>query len=94
MSPILAHTGGVTVIENTIDRGFGYTRYGDHFGMHCDLEIVLANGEVMRRGMGACRDRVHGNSSLMVLDLTRMPFSLNPITTLSQRWFAHYLHLI
>ena len=45
--------GGGSVIGNTIDRGVGYTPYGDHFGMHCGLEVVLPNGEVMRTGMGA-----------------------------------------
>jgi hypothetical protein len=45
--------GGGSIIGNTLDRGVGYTPYGDHFGMHCGLEIVLANGEVMRTGMGA-----------------------------------------
>jgi hypothetical protein len=45
--------GGGSVIGNTVDRGVGYTPYGDHFGMHCGFEIVLANGEVMRTGMGA-----------------------------------------
>ena len=45
--------GGGSVIGNTVDRGVGYTPYGDHFGMHCGFEIVLANGEVIRTGMGA-----------------------------------------
>ena len=45
--------GGGSVIGNTLDRGVGYTPYGDHFGMHCGLEVVLPNGEVMRTGMGA-----------------------------------------
>ncbi len=31
----------------------GYTPYGDHFGMQCGMEVVLANGEVVRTGMGA-----------------------------------------
>ena len=31
----------------------GYTPYGDHFMMQCGMEVVLANGEVMRTGMGA-----------------------------------------
>lgn len=45
--------GGGSVVGNTLDRGVGYTPYGDHFGMHCGLEVVLPNGEVMRTGMGA-----------------------------------------
>ena len=27
--------GGGSVLGNTLDRGVGYTPYGDHFGMHC-----------------------------------------------------------
>lgn len=40
---------------NSLDHGVGYTMgpYRDHFGSHCGLEIVTADGEVMRTGMGA-----------------------------------------
>jgi 4-cresol dehydrogenase (hydroxylating) len=43
------------VLGNALDRGVGYTLgiYRDHWGAHCGLEVVLANGEVMRTGMGA-----------------------------------------
>lgn len=27
--------------------------YGDHWMMHCGLEIILPNGEIIRTGMGA-----------------------------------------
>ena len=42
-------------IGNALDHGIGYTMgfYRDHFGAHCGMEVVLANGEVMRTGMGA-----------------------------------------
>jgi 4-cresol dehydrogenase (hydroxylating) len=42
-------------IGNTMDRGIGYTQgfYRDHAGAQYGLEVVLANGEVMRTGMGA-----------------------------------------
>ncbi|GAA5948617.1 hypothetical protein JCM21900_005191 [Sporobolomyces salmonicolor] len=43
--------GGGSVLGNTIDRGVGYTPYGDHFAQHCGMEVVLANGEVVRLGM-------------------------------------------
>ncbi|GAA5979511.1 hypothetical protein JCM11641_005418 [Rhodosporidiobolus odoratus] len=42
-----------SVLGNTMDRGVGYTAYGDHFGTHCSMEIVLPNGEVLNTGMGA-----------------------------------------
>lgn len=42
-------------VGNTLDRGIGYTLgpYRDHVGAQCGFEVVLANGEVMRTGMGA-----------------------------------------
>lgn len=45
--------GGGSVIGNTLDRGVGYTPYGDHWAMHSGMEVVLPTGEVVRTGMGA-----------------------------------------
>ncbi|KIJ54475.1 vanillyl alcohol oxidase [Sphaerobolus stellatus SS14] len=45
--------GGGSVLGNALDRGVGYTPYGDHFGNHCGMEVVLPTGEVVRLGMGA-----------------------------------------
>lgn len=45
--------GGGSVIGNTVERGVGYTPYGDHWMMHCGMEIVLPDGSLMRTGMGA-----------------------------------------
>ena len=39
-------------VGNTMDRGVGYTPYGEHFMMQCGMEVVLANGDVYRTGMG------------------------------------------
>lgn len=39
--------GGGSVVANALDRGAGYTPYGEHFSMHCGMEVVLPNGEVM-----------------------------------------------
>ena len=38
-----------------VDHGGGYlaSMYRNHFDSHCGMEVVLANGEVMRTGMGA-----------------------------------------
>jgi 4-cresol dehydrogenase (hydroxylating) flavoprotein subunit len=44
--------GGGSVIGNALEYGLGYTPLGDHFGQHCGMEVVLANGEVLRTGMG------------------------------------------
>jgi FAD/FMN-containing dehydrogenase len=42
-------------IGNSLDRGGGYLlpQFRNHFDSHCGMEIVLANGELMRTGMGA-----------------------------------------
>jgi 4-cresol dehydrogenase (hydroxylating) len=40
-------------VGNSLERGGGRTPMGDHFASVCGLEVVLANGEVMRTGMGA-----------------------------------------
>lgn len=42
-----------SVMGNALDRGVGYTPYGEHTKNICGLEVVLANGEVVRTGMGA-----------------------------------------
>ncbi len=45
--------GGGSLLGNAIERGVGYTPYGDHWMMHSGLEVVLPNGELIRTGMGA-----------------------------------------
>ncbi len=37
---------------NTLDRGVGYTPYGEHFLFSCGMEVVLANGDILRTAMG------------------------------------------
>lgn len=41
------------ILGNALDRGVGYTPYGDHFLFQCGMEVVLANGELLRTGMGS-----------------------------------------
>jgi hypothetical protein len=48
--------GGGSIIGNAVERGVGYTPYGDHWMMHCGLEVVLPSGELVRTGMGAMPD--------------------------------------
>lgn len=49
----IADVGWGSVIGNTLDHGVTYLPYGVDMGMQCGMEVVLANGEVMRTGMGA-----------------------------------------
>ena len=42
-----------SLIGNAMERGFGHTPYGDHFAHVCNLEVVLANGELVRTGFGS-----------------------------------------
>lgn len=44
-----------SVAGNALDRGVGYTPYGDHSANICGLEVVLPTGELVRTGMGAMR---------------------------------------
>jgi 4-cresol dehydrogenase (hydroxylating) len=45
--------GWGSVVGNTLEAGWGYTPHGDHAANFCGLEVVLADGEVVRTGMGA-----------------------------------------
>jgi 4-cresol dehydrogenase (hydroxylating) len=51
--------GWGSVVGNALERGFGYTPYGDHAAQVCGMEVVLPNGELLRTGMGA----IEGSSS-------------------------------
>ncbi|MPT47131.1 MAG: FAD-binding oxidoreductase [Sphingobium sp.] len=42
-----------SVAGNALDRGVGYTPYGDHASRICGLEVVLPDGDLVRTGMGA-----------------------------------------
>ncbi|RAN78163.1 hypothetical protein B5P43_17350 [Bacillus sp. SRB_336] len=45
--------GWGSVMGNMLDRGYGMTPYGDHVKSLCGMEVVLADGELVRTGMGA-----------------------------------------
>jgi hypothetical protein len=40
-------------VGNSLERGGGRTPMRDHFANHCGMEVVLANGDLIRTGMGA-----------------------------------------
>lgn len=44
---------GHSIADSIGAREFGYTPYGDHLLMQCGMEVMLANGTVVRTGMGA-----------------------------------------
>ncbi len=47
--------GWGSLVGNALDHGGGYTQttFRNHFDAHCGMEVVLANGELLRTGMGA-----------------------------------------
>lgn len=47
-----ADPGWGSPLGNACERGGGRTPMRDHFGAICGMEVVLANGEVLRTGMG------------------------------------------
>ncbi|MEU1518333.1 FAD-binding oxidoreductase [Streptomyces sp. NPDC005811] len=48
--------GWGSVIGNSLDCGITYQPYGADFMAPCGMEVVLANGELLRTGMGAIPD--------------------------------------
>jgi 4-cresol dehydrogenase (hydroxylating) len=45
--------GWGSVIGNALEHGVGYTPYGVHADTICGMEVVLADGQLVRTGMGA-----------------------------------------
>lgn len=53
--PDVPDPGWGSLVGNALDRGAGYTsvQFRNHFDAHCGMEVVLANGDIVRTGMGA-----------------------------------------
>lgn len=51
------------VLGNAVDHGAGYTPYGDHFIMQCGMEVVLADGTVVRTGQFGLPGSRGGNAT-------------------------------
>ncbi|MCW2983859.1 MAG: p-cresol methylhydroxylase [Conexibacter sp.] len=51
-----ADLGWGSVVGNSLDHGVGYTVYGDHAAAQCGMEVVLANGDILRTGTGGLSD--------------------------------------
>jgi len=45
--------GANSIAGSITSRHIGYTAYGDHLQMQCGMELVLADGKLLRTGMGA-----------------------------------------
>lgn len=45
--------GWGSLVGNALERGIGYTPYGDNTSKLCGLEVVMPDGKVVRTGLGA-----------------------------------------
>ncbi|KAJ4421743.1 hypothetical protein N0V82_003587 [Gnomoniopsis sp. IMI 355080] len=48
--------GWGSMIGNALDRGGGASLYGDRWGSHSGMEVIMPTGELVRMGMGAVQD--------------------------------------
>jgi 4-cresol dehydrogenase (hydroxylating) flavoprotein subunit len=51
--PSIPDLGWGSIVGNTLDHGIGFTPLGDHQARQCGMEVVLADGSLLRTGLGA-----------------------------------------
>jgi len=56
LMPSIADVGWGSVIGNTLDHGVTYLPQGQDMAAACGMEVVLADGDLLRTGMGAMTD--------------------------------------
>ena len=69
-----------SVLGNALERGMGVSHYADHFGTLCGLEVVLADGSIVRTGGGAFGKCPTWNTHKWGWARTSRVFSVNPIS--------------
>jgi 4-cresol dehydrogenase (hydroxylating) len=57
-----AAPGWGSVVGNCLDRGGGYTPYGEHFHAQCGMQVVLADGTVVDTGLGSVAESTAANT--------------------------------
>ena len=76
----IADLGWGSVVGNTLEHGGTYLPYGLDFQMQCGMEVVLADGTLMRTGMGA----MEGNKAWHCYK--RGPTRWRSATSCATRW--------
>ncbi len=98
----IADLGWGSVVGNSMDNGITYGPQGQDFGAPCGMEVVLADGSLLRTGMGAMEDNktwhLYKRGLGPVLDplfiqsnygiVTRMGVWLHPKPQVMHPWFV------
>jgi 4-cresol dehydrogenase (hydroxylating) flavoprotein subunit len=100
LMPSIADVGWGSVIGNTLDHGVTYLPQGQDMGAACGMEVVLADGELLRTGMGAMTGNrawhVYKRALGPMLDQLFMQSSLGIVTKMGywlQPWPEVYMPL-